>query len=60
MPEGTYTTEYFFAGQMKVVLDKGWAVGEDSTGEFASAENKNAELRVIFWEDVFLQSTSRG
>ena len=60
MPEGTYTTEYFFAGQMKVVLDKGWAVGEDSTGEFASAENKNAELRVIFWENVFPTKHKQG
>src|SRR5215204_5782413 len=41
VPKGTYTTEYFFAGQMRVVFDEGWAVGEDSTGEFASAETKN-------------------
>lgn len=34
VPEGTYQTEYFFASQMNVVFDKGWAVGEDSTGEF--------------------------
>ena len=45
VPKGTYKTEYFFAGQMTVVFDKGWAVGEDSTGEFASAENKNPDLR---------------
>ena len=51
--KGTYKTEYFFASQMNVVFDKGWAVGEDSTGEFASAENRNPDLRVIFWEDVY-------
>ncbi len=60
VPEGTYPTEYFFAGQMKVVFDKGWAVGEDSTGEFASAENKNPELRVFFWEDVFPTKHKQG
>ena len=60
VPKGTYKTEYFFAGQMTVVFDKGWAVGEDSTGEFASAENKNPDLRVIFWEDVFPTKHKQG
>jgi hypothetical protein len=53
VPKGMYKTKYFFAGQMNVVFDNGWAVGEDSTGEFSSATTKNPDLRVIFWEDVF-------
>jgi hypothetical protein len=60
VPKGTYKTEYFFAGQMTVVFDKGWAVGEDSTGEFASAETKHPDLRVIFWEDVFPTRHKQG
>jgi hypothetical protein len=60
VPRGTYKTEYFFAGQMTVVFDKGWEVGEDSTGEFASAENKTPDLRVIFWEDVFPTRHKQG
>lgn len=52
VPKGTYKTEYFFAGQMTVVFDKGWAVSEDSTGEFASAPNKNPDFKVIFGEDL--------
>jgi hypothetical protein len=58
--KGPYKTQYFFAGQMKVTFDKGWTVGEDSTGEFASAENKNPDLRVIFWEDVFPTRHKQG
>jgi hypothetical protein len=53
VPKGTYKAAYFFAGLMTVDFDKGWAVGEDSTGEFSSAANKTPDLRVIFWEDVF-------
>jgi len=60
VPRGTYKTKYFFAGQMTVVFDKGWEVGEDSTGEFASAENKTPDLRVIFWEDVFPTRHKQG
>ncbi len=61
VPEGTYTTEYFFAGQMTVVFNKGWAVGEDSTGELlASPANKNPELSVLFWEDVFPTKHKQG
>ena len=60
VPKGTYETEYFFAGQMTVVFDKGWEVGEDSTGEFASAETKTPDLRVIFWEDVFPTRHKQG
>jgi hypothetical protein len=60
VPEGRYKTKYFFAGQMNVVFDKGWAVGEDSTGEFSSAQNKNPDLRVIFWEDVFPTRHKQG
>jgi hypothetical protein len=60
VPKGTYKTKYFFAGQMTLVFDKGWAVGEDSTGEFSSAENKNPDLRVIFWEDVFPTRHKKG
>lgn len=52
VPKGTYKTEYFFAGQMTVVFDKGWAVSEDSTGEFASAANKNPDFKVIFGQDL--------
>jgi hypothetical protein len=60
VPKGTYKTVYFFASQMSVAFDKGWAVGEDSTGEFASAENKTPDLRVIFWEDVFPTKHKQG
>ena len=60
VPEGTYTTQYFFAGQMKVVFDKGWAVGEDSTGELLASANKNPDLRVFFWEDVFPTTPKQG
>jgi hypothetical protein len=60
VPVGTYETEYFFAGQMKVVFEEGWAVGEDSTGEFASAANRNPDLRVVFWEDVFPTRHEQG
>ena len=60
VPKGTYKTEYFFAGQMTVVFDKGWAVVEDSTGEFASAANKNPDLRVISGKTCFQHGTSRG
>jgi hypothetical protein len=60
VPNGTYTTKWFFAEQMKVVFDKGWEVGEDSTGEFASAESKNRDLRIIFWEDVYPTRHKRG
>ena len=60
MPKGSYQTQYFFAGQMTVVFDKDWAVGEDSTGEFASAETKTPDLRVIFWEDVFPTRHKQG
>jgi hypothetical protein len=55
-----YKTAYFFAGQMNVVFDKGWAVGEDSTGEFSSADTKTPDLRVIFWEDVFPTRHKQG
>src|SRR4051794_2119644 len=60
VPKGTYETQYFFAGQMTVVFDRGWSVGEDSTGEFASAENRTPDLRVIFWEDVFPTRHKQG
>ena len=60
VPKGTYDTKYFFAGKMTVVFGQGWAVGEDSTGEFASAETKNPDLRVIFWEDVFPTRHKQG
>jgi hypothetical protein len=58
--KGPYRSRYFFAGQMKVTFDKGWTVGEDSTGEFSSAEKKNPDLRVIFWEDVFPTRHKQG
>ena len=45
---------------MTVVFDRGWSVGEDSTGEFASAENRTPDLRVIFWEDVFPTRHKQG
>jgi|SRR5215207_6220773 len=48
VPSGTYTTEYFFAGQMKVGFDNGWEVGEDSTGEFASAESKKSNCQMLW------------
>lgn len=60
VPKGTYKTAYFFGGQMTVVFDQGSAVVEDSTGEFASAENKNPDLRVYFWEDVFPTTPKQG
>ena len=60
VPKGTYDTKYFFAGKMTVVFGQGWAVGEDSTGEFASAETKNPDLRVIFWEDVYPTRHKQG
>ena len=60
VPKGTYRTQYFFAGQMTVVFAKGWSVGEDSTGEFASADDKTPDLRVIFWEDVFPTRPKQG
>lgn len=60
VPKGAYKTEYFFAGQMTVVFDKGWAVGEDSTGEFAAWENRKPDFRVIFWEDVFPTRHKQG
>jgi hypothetical protein len=58
--KGPYKTQYFFAGQMQVTFDKGWTVGEDSTGEFSSAANKTPDLRVIFWEDVFPTMPKQG
>jgi len=60
VPKGTYTTQNFFAGQMRVLFDEGWAVGEDSTGEFASAATGNPDLRVIFWEDVHPTRHKKG
>ena len=60
VPQGPYNTEYFFAGQMEVTFEKGWAVGEDSTGEFASADNKSPDLRVIFWEDIYPTKHGQG
>src|SRR5262249_9923461 len=60
VPQGTYTTQHFFAGQMRVLFDEGWAVDEDSTGEFSSAATKNPDLRVIFWEDVHPTRHKKG
>ena len=59
VPKGTYKTQYFFAGQMTVIFDKGWAVVEDSTGEFASAENKNPD-ESISGKTCFRQHPTRG
>ena len=60
VPKGTYKTEYFFAGQMTVVFDKGWAVSEDSTGEFASAPNKNPDFRSFSGKTCIRHGTSKG
>ena len=60
VPKGRYKAVYFFAGQMTVVFDEGWEVGEDSTGEFSSDQTKTPDLRVIFWEDVFPTKHKRG
>ena len=60
MPNGTYRPKWCFAEQMKVDFDNGWEVIEDSTGEFASAESKNPDLRIIFWEDVYPTRHKRG
>ena len=60
MPKGTYKTQYFFAGQMSVVFDRGWAVGEDSTGEFASAEKQDPRPASHSWEDVFPTKHKQG
>lgn len=53
VPAGRYATRYFFAGKMRVDFDRGWAVGEDSTGEFSASPSAHPALRVIFWEDVY-------
>ena len=53
LPAGKYRTKYFFAGEMTLTFPKGWASGEDSTGEFAAWSKANPDSRIVFWEDVY-------
>ena len=53
LPNGTYQTKFFFAGQMKLSFARGWFSAEDSTGEFAANSRKNPDSRIVFWEDVY-------
>src|SRR3954447_10120004 len=48
VPKSAYKAQPFFAGRMSVVFDRGWSVGEDSDGEFSSAEYRPPDLPVIF------------
>ena len=53
LPAGKYTTHNFFGGEMTLSFPKGWASGEDSTGEFLAWSRSDVDSRVIFWEDVY-------
>ena len=50
---GTYTTRYFFGGQLTVTAPDGWASREDSTGEFALGRPNDDTASMEFWIDLF-------
>ena len=50
---GEYETTWFFGGEMRVTLEKGWSSAEDSTGEFSLMPVDAPEDGIFFWEDVY-------
>lgn len=53
LPEGDYTTKYFFGGQLTVTVPEGWMSFEDSTGEFALRPEGREDRALLFWIDVY-------
>ena len=59
VPKGTYNPENFFAGQMSVDFENGWAVGEDSTGEFRPRRTRTRTCGSSSGKTCFRRGTSR-